>query len=173
MLRSDDVDVRLIVSPVPEPRLMVAEPVRIALSWAPVRVIESVPEVPVRLPVSMLLIVGKRKLRDVAARHDVQRVRAAADQIDGPEAGQLRCRHRHGVAAGAAGQGLDVRHRATGEVHGRAVGKNDGVAVGTALDRLARGEVAVGQVDRVVAAARRDRVGALAACDGIGDSCCR
>src|SRR6185369_16547355 len=40
VLRSDDVDVRLIVSPVPEPRLMVAEPVRIALSWAPVRVIE-------------------------------------------------------------------------------------------------------------------------------------
>ena len=58
VLRSDDVDVRLIVSPVPEPRLMVPEPVRIALSWAPVRVIESVPEVPVRLPVSMLLIVA-------------------------------------------------------------------------------------------------------------------
>ena len=57
-LRSDDVDVRLIVSPVPEPRLMVAEPIRIALSWAPVRVIESVPEVPVRFPVSMLLIVA-------------------------------------------------------------------------------------------------------------------
>ena len=57
-LRSDDVDVRLIVSPVPEPRLMVPEPVRIALSWAPVRVIESVPVVPVRLPVSMLLIVA-------------------------------------------------------------------------------------------------------------------
>ena len=32
VLRSDDVDVRLIVSPVPEPRLMVPEPVRIALS---------------------------------------------------------------------------------------------------------------------------------------------
>ena len=57
-LRSDDVDVRLIVSPVPEPRLMVPEPIRIASSWAPVRVIESVPEVPMRLPVSMLFIVA-------------------------------------------------------------------------------------------------------------------
>ena len=54
---------------------MVPEPIRIALSWAPVRVIESVPAVPVRLPVSMLLSRGKRKLRDVAIGHDVQRVR--------------------------------------------------------------------------------------------------
>ena len=115
----------------------------------------------------MLLSRGKRKLRDVPVGHDVQRVRAA-DQVDGPEAGQLQCRQSDGVAAGAARQGLDVRHRATGEVHRRAIGKDDGVAVGAAIDRLARGEVAVGQVDRVVAATRRDRVGALAACDGIG-----
>ena len=86
MLRSVEVEVRLIVSPVPEPRLMVPEPMRIALSWAPVSVIVSVPAVPVRLPVSMLLIVGKRKRRDVAAGDDVQHVRADAE-ID-------RCRSR-------------------------------------------------------------------------------
>ena len=101
---------------------------------------------------------GKRKLRDVPVGHDVQRVRAA-DEVDGPEAGQLQCRQSDGVAAGAARQGLDVRHRAEAEVHRRAIGKDDGVAVGTAIDRLARDEVAVGQIDRVVAGPRRDRVG--------------
>ena len=49
----------------------------------------SVPVVPVRLPVSTLLIVGVRKRRDVAARHDVEHVRAAAE-IDRAEARQLR-----------------------------------------------------------------------------------
>ena len=84
-----------------------------------------------------------------------------------PRAGQLHCRQSDGVVAGAARQGLDVRHRASGEVHRRGIGKDDRVAVGAAIDRLARGEVAVGQVDRVVAAARRDRVGTRAAEDEV------
>src|SRR5207342_2711490 len=70
---------------------------------------------------------GKGELRDVAVGDDVQRIRAA-HQVDGPEAGQLQCRESDGVAAGAAGQGLDVRHRARGEVYRRAIGEDDGVA---------------------------------------------
>ena len=58
VLRSAEVEVRLIVSPVPVPRLMVPEPMMMASSWAPVSVTVSVPDVPVRLPVSTLLIVG-------------------------------------------------------------------------------------------------------------------
>ena len=58
VLRSAEVEVRLIVSPVPVPRLMVPAPMTIASSWAPLSVTVSVPDVPVRLPVSTLLIVG-------------------------------------------------------------------------------------------------------------------
>ena len=89
VLRSAEVEVRLIVSPLPVPRLMVPEPMRMASSWAPVSVTVSVPEVPVRLPVSTLVIAGSGERRDVAVGHDVQHVGAGAE-IDRAEAGQLR-----------------------------------------------------------------------------------
>ena len=166
VLRSDDVDVRLIVSPVPEPRLMVPEPIRIASSWAPVRVTESVPEVPMRLPVSMLFIVASAscEMLPLATTFSVS-VPLTRSTVPKPAS----CNADRVTVSLLV---LPVRVSTfvtvpTGEVHRRAVGKDDGVAVGTAVDRLARGEVAVGQVDRVVAATRRDRVGARAAEDDV------
>ena len=167
VLRSDDVEVRLIVSPVPEPRLMVAEPIRIASSWAPVRVIESVPEVPVRLPVSMLLIVASASC-EMSPLATTFSVSVPLTRLTVPRPASCNADR---VTVSLLVLPVRVSTFVTvpsGEVHRRAIGKDDGVAVGTAIDRLARDEVAVGQVDRVVAATRRDRVSALAACDGVG-----
>ena len=116
VLRSAEVEVRLIVSPVPEPRLMVPEPMRIASSWAPVSVTVSVPEVPVRLPVSTSLIASACRAPRCrrSPRHSARRVPPPRSIVR--EARPLRCRHRHGVVAAAAGQRLDARDRADREV---------------------------------------------------------
>ena len=166
VLRSDDVDVRLIVSPVPEPRLMVPEPIRIASSWAPVSVIESVPEVPVRLPVSTLSSSASAscEMLPLATTFSVS-VPLTRLMVPRPASCNADI-----VTVSLPVLPVSVSTSATvpsGEVDRRAVGQDDGVAVGAAVDRLARGELAVGQVDRVVAAARRDRVGARAAEDDV------
>ena len=58
VLRSAEVEVRLIVSPAPGPRLIVPAPMTMASSWAPLSVTVSVPAVPVRLPVSTVPTAG-------------------------------------------------------------------------------------------------------------------
>ena len=90
-----------------------------------------------------------------SARHDVEHVRAAAE-IDRVEPRPLRRGHRHGVVAAAAGERLDAGDRAGGEVdRGRSVSTIVSRCRVPALDELACGEIAIGEVDRVVACRRR------------------
>ena len=98
VLRSAEVEVRLIVSPVPAPRLIVPAPMRMASSWAPLSVTVSVPDVPVRLPVSTLVIVGvaSAEMSPLATTFSTSR---AAAEIDRAEPGPLRRGHRHRVVA--------------------------------------------------------------------------
>ena len=89
VLRSAEVEVRLIVSPVPAPRLIVPAPIedRIELGAGERHRVGAGRAGEVAgLDIAD---VGVRKRRDIAVRHDVEHIRAAAE-IDRAEAGQLR-----------------------------------------------------------------------------------
>ena len=158
-LRSAEVEVRLMVS-VPAPRLIVPAPIMIASSCAPVSV-SSLPLVPVRFPVVTLLTVGVGSSRNVPARHHVQDVGSAA-KIDRAEARPLGGGHRYRVVTAAASQRFDVADRATREIDCRRVGENNRVRISATVNRLARGKVAIGEIERVVASTTAQRVRARA-----------
>ena len=165
VLRSAEVEVRLMVS-VPAPRLIVPAPIMIASSCAPVSVIVSLPLVPVRFPVVTLLTVGVGCGRNVPARHHVQDVGSAA-KIDRAEARPLVGGHRDRVVTAAASQRFDVADRASREIDCRRVGENNRVRISATVNRLARGKVAIGEVERVVASTTAQRVRARATEDAV------
>jgi hypothetical protein len=109
---------------------------------------------------------GRGKRRNVAARDDVQHVRAAPE-IDRTEAAELRRSHRHRIDAAARGERLHVGDRAGGQVDGAGARQHERVGSAAAVDQLVGREFAIGNVDRVVAAARHDRIGAKPPCDRV------
>ena len=164
VLRSAEVEVRLIVSPVPAPRLIVPAPMRMASSWAPLSVTVSVPDVPVRLPVSTLVTVG------VASAEMLPLATTFSTSVPAPRLIVLNAANCAAVIVTVSLPLLPVSVSMPETVPSEkstvvACCQHDLVAgaaaaVGPALDRLAGDELAVGDVDRVVARCRRSMVSA-------------
>ena len=111
----------------------------IASSCAPLSVTASLSVVPVRLPVSTLLIAGVPRAEMLPLATTLS-MSVPPPRLIVLESRQLRGGHRHGVVAAASGQRLDAGNRTQREVDGGAAARQHDLvarpaaAVGAALD---------------------------------------